>query len=72
MDGAIAGLFAGVPVSDLDAVADGPGMTGSVASAPCTALFAAAVTSISAIGFMYPSIGPIAINLNHESGVAIS
>jgi hypothetical protein len=47
------------------------GTTGSVASAPSTALRAAAVVSMNAIGFMEPSVALAFINLNHEFGVPI-
>jgi hypothetical protein len=48
------------------------GTTGSVASAPSTALRAAAVVSMSAIGFMEPSVALFAINFNHEFDVSIN
>jgi hypothetical protein len=47
------------------------GTTGSVASAPSTALRAAAVASMSAIGFMEPSVALVFININHEFDASI-
>ena len=52
-------------------LAVGLGATGSVASAPCTALREAAVASMSAIGFMEPSVTLVYINLNHDFDIAI-
>jgi hypothetical protein len=48
-----------------------PGTTGSVASAPSTVLRVAAVVSMSAIGFMDPSVALVDINLNHEFAMTI-
>jgi hypothetical protein len=48
------------------------GTTGSVASAPNTALRLAAVASVSAIGFMEPSVALVYINHNHELDKAIN
>jgi hypothetical protein len=47
------------------------GTTGSVASAPSTALRAEAVASMSAIGFMAPSVALVSINFNHDFDVSI-
>src|ERR671918_945319 len=58
------GRDAGVPAVRL-------GTTGSVASAPRTALREAAVTSMSAIGFMEPSVALLSINSNHGFDIAI-
>jgi hypothetical protein len=58
------GREAGVPAVRL-------GATGSVASAPSTALRAAAVVSMNAIGFMEPSVALVFINLNHEFDASI-
>jgi hypothetical protein len=58
------GRDAGVPAVRL-------GTTGSVASAPCAALRAAAVASMSAIGFMEPSVALVCININHELEISI-
>jgi hypothetical protein len=49
-----------------------PVTTESVARAPSTALRAAALASMSAIGFMGPSVALVTINLNHEVVMAIS
>jgi hypothetical protein len=59
------GRDAGVPAVRL-------GTTGSVASAPRTALREAAVVSMSAIGFMEPSVALVFINLNHEFDASIN
>src|SRR5918999_3253186 len=56
---------------DAALAAVGLGATGSVASAPCTALRLAAVASMSAMGFMEPSVALAAMNLNHEFDIAI-
>ena len=63
-------LSIGVPDTAASGVAE-VGTTGSVARAPSTALRAAALASMSAIGFMGPSVALIAINLNHEFDVLI-
>src|SRR5919106_3745177 len=47
------------------------GATGSVASAPRTALREAAAASMSAIGFMEPSVALLSINSNHGFDIAI-
>ena len=47
------------------------GTTGSVASAPSIVLRVAAVVSMSAIGFMDPSVALVGINLNHEFAMTI-
>jgi hypothetical protein len=59
------GRDAGLPIVPL-------GTAGSVASAPSTALRAAAVVSMSASGFMEPSVALFTININHEFDAAIN
>jgi hypothetical protein len=59
------GRDAGVPSVGL-------GTTGSVASAPCTALRVAAVVSMSAIGFMEPSVALAYIDINHRFDTSIN
>jgi hypothetical protein len=46
-------------------------MTGSVASAPDTALRAAAAASMGAMGFMDASVALTSTNFNHEIRLAI-
>jgi hypothetical protein len=48
------------------------GTTGSVASAPSTALREAAVASMSAIGFMEPSVALVSMNCNHTFDMGIN
>jgi hypothetical protein len=56
---------------DVVVEAVGLGATGSVASAPCTALREAAVASMSAMGFMEASVALASINCNHGFDIAI-
>ena len=56
---------------DAGAPADRLGTTGSVASAPSTALRVAAVASVSAIGFIKLSVALACININHDFDIAI-
>jgi hypothetical protein len=48
------------------------GTIGSVAGAPSTAPRAAAMVSMSAIGFMEPSVARLVININHVFDASIN